>query len=93
MPMMQNQSAPPAGGFWIRVAASFIDGLIFLPMIILLFLDLLWWKSFLLVVVLTIPNLVYKPFMEAFKGATLGKMICGLRVVDPYGDNLSLRAT
>lgn len=90
-PMQENFFPPPAG-FWIRVAATFIDGLIFMPIVILLVLDLLWWKSYLLVVLLTLPNLFYKPFMEAYKGATLGKMACGLRVVDERGENLSLRA-
>lgn len=89
--VQQNPVSSPAG-FWIRVVAALIDGLIFTPAIILLLLDMLWWKSFLLVVIVTIPNLFYKPFMEAYKGATLGKMACGLRVIDGYGNNLSLRA-
>ena len=40
----------------------------------------------------TIPGVIYKPFMESYYGATLGKMVCGLRVVDERGEKLSLGA-
>lgn len=83
---------PTPAGFWIRVAAAFIDGLIFMPLFILQFMDLLWWKSFFLILVLSIPTLFYKPLMETYKGATLGKMACGLRVIDEEGNNLTLQA-
>ncbi len=77
-------------GFWIRFAALFIDGLVLVPTFILLFVDLLWWKSFLVVVLVNVPGLLYKPFMEAYKGATLGKMACGIKVVGDDGGNISL---
>jgi uncharacterized RDD family membrane protein YckC len=84
-----NSSSPPAG-FWIRVLAAFIDGMIFLPTVVLLFVDFLEWKSFLVVVLISLPSFIYKPFMESLKGATLGKMACGLRVIDENGGNLPL---
>ncbi|UCG58316.1 MAG: RDD family protein, partial [Phycisphaerales bacterium] len=41
-------------------------------------------------VLLSLPGLIYKPFMEAFFGATLGKMSCGIKVIDDNGNKLSL---
>ncbi|MGD8501055.1 MAG: RDD family protein [Phycisphaerales bacterium] len=35
-------------------------------------------------------NLKYKPFMESFFGATLGKMACRIKVIDDNGKKLSL---
>lgn len=84
-----NGTSVPAG-FWIRVAAALIDGIIFIPFGVLLLMDLLLWKNFFLVVLLSIPSLIYKPLMESFKGATLGKMACNLRVIDASGNNLAL---
>jgi uncharacterized RDD family membrane protein YckC len=77
-------------GFWIRVVAAFIDGMIFLPTVVLLFFDFIQWKSYFVVVLICLPSFIYKPFMEALKGATLGKMACGLRVIDEMGGNLTL---
>lgn len=80
-------------GFWIRVAAFSIDGLIFIPITILHFLNILSIKStILLVPIIVLPALVYTPFMHSFYGATLGKMACGLKVIDGSGKKLTLRA-
>ena len=87
--MPSNAPSSPAG-FWIRVLASFIDGMIFLPTVAILFLDLIYWKNFLVVVLVCLPSFIYKPFMESLKGATLGKMACGLRVSGENGGNLTL---
>jgi len=64
--------------------------MIFLPAGILLIIDLVEWKSYLVVVLISLPSFIYKPFMESLKGATLGKMACGLRVIDENGGNLPL---
>jgi uncharacterized RDD family membrane protein YckC len=39
---------------------------------------------------MTVPGLLYKPLMEAYCGATLGKMACGIKVIDGQGKKLSL---
>lgn len=77
-------------GFWIRVGAAFIDGLIFIPVIIFSYLNMLYFKNIFLLVIITIPGLLYKPFMESKYGATLGKMACKIKIIDYNGQNLSL---
>jgi len=42
--------------------------------------------------ILMIPGLIYKPFMESYYGATLGKMALGLKVIDEHGEKLDLKS-
>ncbi len=81
--------AKPAG-FWIRVVASFVDGLVFLPVVVLGYVNLFSIKSIPLLVVMSIPQFLYKPLMEARYGATLGKMACGLKVIDDQGAGITV---
>lgn len=83
---------PKPAGFWIRLVASLIDALVFIPLIIISFINFLSIKSFLLYLILAIPGLIYKPFMESHYGATLGKMALGLKVIDENGNKLDLKA-
>jgi uncharacterized RDD family membrane protein YckC len=79
-------------GFWIRAVARVVDGLIFIPFIGLSFYNLLVIKSALLMFLMAITDFFYKPLMESYCGATLGKMACGIRVIDAKGQKLSLSA-
>jgi len=79
-----------AAGFWIRVGASIIDFLVFIPLVILSTWNLFSLKSTVLLVLTSLPGLIYKPFMESFFGATLGKMSCKIKVIDDNGKKLSL---
>lgn len=83
--------ARPAG-FWIRVGAQIIDILVFIPIIILNYWNTFFLKSTVALVLISVPGLIYKPFMEAFFGATIGKMSCGIKVIDNNGKKLSLLA-
>jgi uncharacterized RDD family membrane protein YckC len=47
-------------------------------------------KSTVVLVLASLPGLIYKPFMESFFGATLGKMSCKIKVIDDNGKKLSL---
>ena len=85
---MDDYSRP--AGFWIRVGAQIIDGLIFIPIMVLSFYNMYRFKSTALLVAITVPSLLYKPLMEAYCGATLGKMACGIKVIDSQGKKLSL---
>jgi uncharacterized RDD family membrane protein YckC len=79
------------GGFWIRVAASLVDSLILLlPFFVLRqpFGDnagLFTWAI----------DWLYFAFMESSGSqATIGKMVCGLKVADTNGNRISFaRAT
>ena len=77
-------------GFWIRVGANIIDSLIFLPIMILSYWNMFSLKSTVLLVLIGLPGLIYKPFMESFFGATLGKMSCKIKVIGEDGNKLSL---
>jgi uncharacterized RDD family membrane protein YckC len=83
---------PRPAGFWIRVVASFIDLFVFLPLLAISVANLVFFRSTLILVVIVIPGLLYKPLMEAYYGATLGKMVLGLRVMDADGRNLTVSA-
>jgi len=77
-------------GFWIRAGASLIDFLVFIPLVILSTWNLFSLKSTALLVLTSLPGLIYKPLMESFFGATLGKMSCKIKVIDDNGKKLSL---
>lgn len=79
---------PPAG-FWIRVAAQIVDGLVMIPLVCLMSL-LMGFSEELVAWALVIPNLLYKPLMEGLRGATLGKMALGIRIVDKRGKPINL---
>lgn len=85
---MEGYSRP--AGFWIRAGASVIDYLIFIPVGILSFWNTYSLKSVAVLVLISLPGLIYKPFMESFFGATLGKMSCKIKVIDDNGKKLSL---
>jgi len=85
-----NTAHPPPAGFWIRVVASLVDSLVFLPIGILTFVNIFQIKSVGLMIALVIPGLLYKPLMESYFGATLGKMACKVKVIDNRGRRPSL---
>jgi uncharacterized RDD family membrane protein YckC len=85
---MENYSRP--AGFWIRVGAQLIDLLVFIPIMILAFWNMFTLKNTFVLVLISLPGLVYKPIMESHFGATLGKMACRIKVVDDNGKKLSL---
>lgn len=84
---------PQPAGFWIRAVAMVLDGFVFLPVVALLFYNAVRWKSMaVFFLVVWLPGVLYKPLMEAYWGATLGKMACRLIVVDETGHLLSIAA-
>jgi uncharacterized RDD family membrane protein YckC len=116
-PPAPNWNATPAGqstgygGFWIRLLAYLIDGIL---------LNVVFWVLALVIGVKLIPadpatmnspdmllemgkfevvavvvTWLYFALMESSpRGATVGKMVCGLRVVDRQGNRISFgRAT
>jgi len=85
-----NESYSQPAGFWIRVGASIIDGLIFIPTGLLMTWNMFSLKSTIVLILPFLPVFIYKPFMESFFGATLGKMACGIKVIDDNGKKLSL---
>ncbi|MBA3845256.1 MAG: RDD family protein [Planctomycetes bacterium] len=72
---------PIYAGFWWRVLAALIDIAVLLPFTILAQLNTRWWHSLALHVAIVAIQPLYKVVLEAH-GATLGKMACGIRLVD-----------
>ncbi|MBL7932364.1 MAG: RDD family protein [Bacteroidia bacterium] len=80
-------------GFWIRVGASLIDVLVYLPFIGLNFYNLYSLKNLPLQLFVDIVFLLYKPLMEYKYGATLGKMAVKIKVVSENFDKITLSQT
>ena len=77
-------------GFWIRVLASFIDGLIIqIPLFAIFFIfgfELIFANETLINFLGIILQLVYMVYFESSESqATPGKMVCGLAVIGTYG--------
>lgn len=77
-------------GFWIRVVASIVDLLVFLPFIAIVIYNQMSIKSLPLVLILTLIMMVYKPFMEFKYGATLGKMAVKIKVVNYHFTQINI---
>ena len=93
------------GGFWIRVAATFIDGIVisiaqyavYIPVILIVVRSSGSsenpWPLLVAQIVLALFSMVltagYEIWMVGRHGATLGKMACRLRVVAPDGGRIS----
>jgi uncharacterized RDD family membrane protein YckC len=77
-------------GFWKRVGASLLDGIIVgIPLSIILYLTL-GLDSVTSNVISFVVQLLYTTLMESSdKQATLGKMIVGIKVTDLYGERIS----
>lgn len=77
-------------GFWTRFGASFIDGLILIPLNVSYFLVFinasLIWVSFLCTVIAAI----YKPYLEVTRGSTWGKDALGIKVLKLNGDKIGV---
>jgi uncharacterized RDD family membrane protein YckC len=91
-PLIQTgESTIKYGGFWPRLGALLIDGVVLAPVSIgVSYFNITSWKSSLLLVVLTLVSVAYKPFMEFNYGATLGKMALKLKVVSLHYEKASL---
>ena len=76
-------------GFWIRVLAYFIDGIVLLPLMGLLWLGLNNGSPTLRLLPY-LAAIFYKPILEALYGATLGKKFVGIEVISEEGGRISL---
>lgn len=86
--LRENYSKP--AGFWIRVVAHIVDFLVFIPIIAVGTWNQFALQSTALMLLLSLPGILYRPFMHAFFGATVGKMACRIRVINENGEKLSL---
>ncbi len=71
------------GKFWDRVGAYLLDSLLVGVVVFgLNYLNITQFKSFLFYLPVAIVGILYKPYMESYYGATLGKMALNLQVTD-----------
>lgn len=75
------------GGFWPRLGALILDGLILAPITAgIMYFNVTSWKSVPIMLISSVASLAYKPIMEFYYGATFGKMAAGLTVTNSaYG--------
>jgi len=91
-PLVQNETEVKYGGFWLRLGALIIDGLILAPISVGVgYFNGTTWKSLPILIVLSLVTLSYKPLMELVYGATLGKMAFKLKVVNVNFDAPGIR--
>ena len=76
--------------FWTRVAASIIDSLIFIPIIILGFYNMLDLKILPIEIFTTFLGMFYKVYMEWKYQATFGKIAMKIKVVNENLGAISL---
>ena len=69
-------------GIGHRLGAGLIDGLVMIPIFVLSYFNQFNIKSLVLLYVLTLISVLYKPLLEFKYGATLGKMALGITVVN-----------
>src|ERR1700676_5018267 len=78
--------------FWSRFGASLIDGFIIsFAVIPVTYYNVTSWKIPSLFVIASLIEIIYKPFLEYRYGATLGKMVLGLRVVGHSFEKVTLK--
>lgn len=77
-------------GFWERVGASLIDFLIFLPIYGLSFYNTMNMKNLILALVLGFVYLIYKIYMEGVKGATIGKRVMHIVVINEQNEKATM---
>lgn len=89
----QEQSQPTTiqyAGFWERVGASIIDFLIFIPLFVLTYYNLMNLKNLVLALVLSFVWIIYKIYMEGAKGATIGKRVMKIVVVNENNEIINM---
>ncbi len=74
---------------WSRIGASLLDGLVVLPLTALTLYNTYSLGSIPVFLVASLLTILYKPVFEAAKGATPGKMMLKLKVVQQDGSPIS----
>lgn len=83
----------PYAGFWLRLIAMFVDGIVFLPVaVVYLYARATSWE---MAVMLSIPYCflyaLYNVYFHGRWGKTLGKMIIRIKVVKKSGEDIQYR--
>lgn len=76
-------------GFWARFGASFLDGIIMLPLGLAYLLILVDINFVAISLATSLIATLYKPYLEGKYGATWGKMAVGIKVLKTDGTDIS----
>ncbi len=76
--------------FLMRVFATIIDAVVYAPLVVLTYYNSTHWNIQELSIFISIATLIYKPVMEANFGATVGKMVLGIKVVKLDYEKISI---
>jgi uncharacterized RDD family membrane protein YckC len=89
---MFEVNQPNYATFWQRAFAYLLDVLIIGSITATLnYLNFITAKSFLFYLLITLPGIIYKPWLEARYGATLGKMAFKVVVVNDDLEQITLQ--
>ena len=81
----ENEIQVEYATFWSRAGAYIIDGIIItIVSMVINAINIANFKSFLIYLPVAIITILYKPFMESKYGATFGKMVLNLKVIDQH---------
>jgi uncharacterized RDD family membrane protein YckC len=80
------------GAFWPRVGAYLVDAIVLTPISFgLTYFNITSWKSTGIMLLVAFVSVAYKPFMEFYYGATLGKMASNLKVTNQQFERANLQ--
>jgi uncharacterized RDD family membrane protein YckC len=86
-----NETTFKLANFWNRAGAYLIDIIIVGGVSYLINgLNILSFKSFAFYLVFALLGIAYKPFLESYYGATIGKMVLKLKVTDENHDQIDI---
>jgi uncharacterized RDD family membrane protein YckC len=79
------------GKFWIRTGAYVTDAVILMIIVLpVTYLNISEYKSFSLALIIAILAILYKPLLEYYYGATIGKYAFDLKVTDTNFNKMNL---
>ncbi len=77
--------------YWSRLGASVLDFIfLFIPMFALSMYNTFYLKNFAFIALVILIMTLYKPLLEYYYGATWGKMIVKIKVVDAKNEMISI---
>ena len=86
-----NLNTVKYGSFWPRLGALIVDGLVLAPVTFgINYLNIISWKNPVIYLLVALLSVAYTPIMEHIYGATLGKMVLRLKVVNRKFEKASL---
>lgn len=86
-----EQTTSVYASFKQRALALFLDGLILSPLAVIDWLNRTEWKSVILLFIVFAAGVLYKPFLEFKKGATIGKQALNISVISSAGTPVTIQ--